>query len=96
MHVGFRHRAYFPVDHRLLNRAEDSCHQGREEEPSPLPTREQIIAEEAAFGVARDRGDDDLLSGTVVSRRANDDSGAEFFADSSENRKPTSTTSPRL
>lgn len=60
-HIGLRHGTKFPIDHRPFNGSEDPGHQGREEQPGPLPVGYQMIPEETASDVAGDSCYNDFL-----------------------------------
>src|SRR3970040_2198988 len=60
-HIRPRHTAEFPVDHCPFNGSEYPGHQGRKEEPGPLPVGYQMIPEETASDVTGESLCNDFL-----------------------------------
>lgn len=84
------------MNHLRFDRTQDSSHQRRKKQSCFFPSRQQVIAKQHAVDIASDRGHNDLSPVSVVGRRAEHYGRSMLRLDSSENRKLTSTMSPRL
>src|SRR3989337_4557049 len=80
LHVGLRHGAEFPIDHRALDGPEDPRHQRGEEQSGSLPVGNRMVTEDTGSDVAADGRHDDFLPPAVVAGGTEDQGWADLLS----------------